>query len=349
MTQTDELPSSVPLRVLESFRAPRATTNPYLVLLLRSMPDDVAVSTFGWRQALLGRYDVLHVHWPEVVVDRRTAPRSALAAALFALVLFRCRLTRTPVVRTVHNLRPHERPRRSTALVSALCDRWTTAWIRLNPQTPLPVGELSTTILLGHYRDWFAARPSPPVPGRLLCFGLIRPYKGVERLLDVISRMPEADVTLRVTGRPSTPQVAQAVRDAAGDDPRVSLVLEHVPDEVLVADAAEAQLVVLPYRELHNSSAALLALSLDRPVLVPRNAVTDALADEVGPWWVQRFEGDLEPDAVRRALEAVSGPAPAPPDLSAREWPRIGRQHADLFRAARAVARGRRVAGPGAP
>jgi beta-1,4-mannosyltransferase len=240
----------------------------------------------------------------------------------------------------VHNLRPHERPRRSTAAIAALCDRWTTAWIRLNPHTPLPAGALSATILLGHYREWFDRLPSSdPLPGRLLCFGLIRPYKGVEGLLEVVKGMPDADVSLRVTGMPSTPQVADTVRAAAGHDHRISLVLEHVPDDVLVSDAGQAELVVLPYRELHNSSAVLLALSLGRPVLVPRNEVTDSLADEVGPWWVQRFEGDLDAAAIRDALAAVSEPAPGPPDLAARDWSLLGRQHAELFRAARATAR----------
>ncbi len=77
-------------------------------------------------------------------------------------------------------------------------------------------------------------------------------------------------------------------------DARIAHHLEHVPDDDLAAEVAHAQLVVLPYREMHNSGAVLLALSLDRPVLVPRNEVTDALAAEVGPWWVQRYDGELD-------------------------------------------------------
>ena len=42
---------------------------------------------------------------------------------------------------------------------------------------------MTTTILHGHYREWYGPSNAPSVPGRLLCFGLLRPYKGVESLL----------------------------------------------------------------------------------------------------------------------------------------------------------------------
>ena len=55
--------------------------------------------------------------------------------------------------------------------------------------------------------------------------------------------------------------------------------------------------------------AALLALSLDRPVLVPANPVNDRLAEEVGPVWVQRYAGALTAEVLTSALAAVrSGP-----------------------------------------
>ena len=48
-----------PIRVLQSFPAPRPTTNPYIVMLARSLAatPGLAVRTFTWRTALAGRYD----------------------------------------------------------------------------------------------------------------------------------------------------------------------------------------------------------------------------------------------------------------------------------------------------
>lgn len=339
-------PGAAPLRVLESFRAPRSTTNPYLSLLLGALPADVEAVTFGWRRALTGRYDVLHVHWPEVVVRRANPVRGAAAALLLGLVLVRCRLTGRAVVRTAHNLRPHEEHGFLARAVLRLCDRWTTWYVRLNDTTPTPAGVPATTILHGHYRDWFAHLPRPDVvPGRLLYFGLVRPYKGVEELLEVFGDVPGQDASLRVVGRPSDPALAEAVRERAARDARVSVRLEHVPDEDLAQEIGAAELVVLPYREMHNSGAALLALSLGRPVLVPDNAVTAALAAEVGDAWVLRFDGALQAGRVARALREARDAAGPGPDLSGRDWPALGRAHADVFAAAVAVAHGRGLPG----
>ena len=348
MTALDKVGHPRPLRVLESFREPRPTTNPYVVLLLRSLTG-VQAHTFSWPVALLGRYDVLHVHWPEVVVDRRNPVRAAGAALLFVLVLLRCRLTRRAVVRTAHNLRPHEHPRWSTALALRLCERWTTWWVRLNPSTPTPPGAPATTILHGDYREWFADAPRrETVPGRLLCFGLIRPYKGVERLLEAFTATGDPDLSLRVVGRPSSATVEQEVRSGAAQDPRVSLLLDHAPDDVLAQEVGEAELVVLPYRQMHNSGAVLLALSLGRPVLVSSGDVTDALAAEVGEEWVLRYDGELGAGDLTAALERLRATPRTEPDLGLRRWADLGAAHVEVFRAAHARAQ-RRSPQPGSP
>lgn len=327
--------------VLQSFAEPGPTTNPHMSLLLRTLRRHVDVRTFDWRTALTGDYDVLHVHWPEVVVTKRTPLRTAAALVGFALVLCRCRLTRRAVVRTLHNLAPHERQPAPTRAVLRLCDRSTTWWVRLNDATPVPAADRATTVPLGDYGDWYAGHPVPPQQqGRLLSFGLVRPYKGVLELVAAFAGTAPEPLDLHVAGRPSTPQFAAEVTAAAAPDPRVTVTLGHLDDATLAAEIAAAQLVVLPYRAMHNSGAVLLALTLGRPALVPRNEVTDALAAEVGEWWVRRFDGDLTSDVLLEHARAVRAGAPAPADLSARSWDALALRHLDVYRAAVRAARG---------
>jgi beta-1,4-mannosyltransferase len=167
--------------VLQSFPRPRPTTNPYLIMLGRALDalPDAHLRTFSRRTALLGRYDVFHVHWPETLVTGRTPLRKLARQAFFVALLLRLRLTRTPLVRTLHNLElPQGISRREVALLR-WAERWTSLWIRINESTELSRDAAFETILHGHYRDWFAARPRRPViPGRLTFFGLIRRYKG---------------------------------------------------------------------------------------------------------------------------------------------------------------------------
>ncbi|GEK21319.1 glycosyltransferase [Cellulomonas xylanilytica] len=315
------------LRVLESFGPPRETTNPHSVLLLDALRTSAHVDTFSWRRAVLGRYDVFHVHWPEVVVAKSTAVRRAAACVLLAVALVGFRLRRTAVVRTAHNVSPHERQDALTRAVLRLTDRWTTWWVRLNDATVTPAGVPATTIPLGDYGDWYGRPSTPPQAGRMLFFGLIRPYKDVPALLEVFRGVPDTAARLVVAGRPSSSEVEADLRAAAAGDDRVELQLGHVADADLAAAIGAAQLVTLPYREMHNSGAVLLALTLGRPVLVPANPVTDALAAEVGPWWLQRYDGDLTPDRLVEALAATSGEPPGPPDLSQRSWAHL----ADLY------------------
>jgi len=193
--------------------------------------------------------------------------------------------------------------------------------------------ETSTLVPLGDYRDWFgSAAPQDRVPGRLLYFGLVRPYKGVPDLLSAFAGVRDERVELHVLGRPSPAALREQVEQAAADDLRVTVRLQHVDDDELARGVQQAQLVVLPYRELHNSSALLLALSLARPVLVPHNSVTAALGDEVGPGWVHTYDGPLTSEVLQTALAATDQPPIAGPDLARRAWPELGRRHAEVYR-----------------
>jgi hypothetical protein len=105
--------------------------------------------------------------------------------------------------------------------------------------------------------------------------------------------------------------------------------------------------MVFPYLEMHNSGAVLAALSLARPVLVPRNAVNEALAEEVGPAWVHMFGGRLTPELLASALAAAASLPPGTlPDLSRRDWATAGTAHREVFCSAVARRRAAKRARP---
>jgi glycosyltransferase involved in cell wall biosynthesis len=326
--------------VQQSFPDPRPTTNPYIVMLrdaLAATPG-LDVRTFSWKRALLGRYDVFHAHWPEILVSGQSRLKALVRQGLTAVLILKLQLTRTPIVRTTHNLHlPEGISRRERALLRWF-DRRTALRIRLNPTTPFPPGTAYETILHGDYRTWFAPYPKRAREhGRLGYVGLIRRYKGVEHLLEVFARVPGDDLRLTVAGKPSTDELAATVRALADADPRVEVQLSFLQDAELADVVTRSELVVLPYRDMHNSGGVLTALSLDRPVLVPGNEATDALAEEVGPAWVQRYD-ELTPEVLQeaavRAREVTGGP-----DLSARSWADAGPQHERAYRRAIALVR----------
>ena len=328
-------------RVLVSNREPRSTTNPYITMLtaaLRRTPG-LEVRTFSYRTALLGRYDVVHLHWPETILGQGGSRRSGrlVRGVLAALFLSRLAVTRVPVVRTMHNLELPADVSRVQRFLLTWFDRLTTHRIVLNERTTC--GGARTLIPHGHYRDWYTGPRSATVPGRFQYVGLVRRYKGVEGLVEAFRAVPDADVSLEVAGAASTPELAATITGLADGDPRVTLRFAFLSDDELVAAVTAAELVVLPYRFMHNSGTVLAALSLDRPVLVPDTPVNADLAAEVGPGWIHTFTGDLTAEDLTRALAAARAPRAPSPDLSAREWDDAGQAHLDVYRAALSRAR----------
>ena len=331
-----------PLRVMESVPRIRPTTNPYIVQLISALRarTDISVQLFSFRRCIFGRYDVLHVHWPEVMLGGHRRLGRVARPLLTALCLLRTRLTRTAIVRTWHNT---ERPSGLSRLDHLLLDefdRQTALVLRLNDTTEVPLDVPVATAPLGHYRDWYAGLPRlQSVPGRVAYVGLIRPQKGVDDLVAAFRGVRAPEATLSVTGRPSTAELEGKIRGLAVDDPRIALKFGFVDEPEFVLTVTQAQLIVLPFRHMHNSSTVLAALSLERPVLVPDNAVNRALADEVGEGWIHTYSGAITAEALDSALQRVGDDARAArPQLDRRGWAEAATIHAEAFRRAAARA-----------
>ncbi len=323
-------------RVLESFSTPKTTTNPYITQLHRALQNHPGINmdTFSYRSALLRRHDVVHVHWPELLMGGHKRVGRVARRALTAATLAKWTVTRTPIVRTLHNLDRPTNIGRVDHLLLNWIDALTTHDIHLNAHTPGRERIERTVIPHGHYRDWFSEfTQEAPAPGRVGYVGLIRRYKGVETLIEAFTELQGDAWSLHVAGNPSTPQLADALRELARGDDRIDFDLRYLSEADFVAAITAAELIVLPYRHMHNSGTALAVLSLSRKVLLPDNEVNRALQGEVGDGWVHVYTGDVTADDLSRAL--ASPTPPDVPDLSGREWRIAGDQHRSVFSSAR--------------
>jgi GT2 family glycosyltransferase len=331
-----------PVRVLQSFASPRPTTNPYITMLDRTLAANVGIDhlCFDWRTALLDRYDVIHWHWPETRITGGGWLKLVAKHVLAALLILRIRVSRIAVVRTMHNLDLPEVPWPTTVLLRII-DRETDYRITLNEFTPVPEGQPSCLIKHGHYRDWYADYERRPRQyGQLATFGAIRRYKSLDVLFAAYEGAFHQDptVTLRFGGQPSSPAIEEWVTSELNRLPGASAKLQFLDDDELVSLVTSSELVVLAYRHMHNSGSVLAALSLDRPVLVPRNEVNEALAAEVGGRWVHLYDEPLDGSRILEALAGARMLTPNDhPNLAEREWEGVGAAHEAAFRAAREV------------
>jgi len=304
-------------------------------MIADSTSPDVTTVPFSWPGALEGKYDVMHVHWPELLL-RGTPVRRLFRRAAFVAVLAANRVRGIPMVWTAHNPTPHERSSRSEARLLGLWDRAVSARVFLsNADMPVERRDRDVVIVHGDYATVFGTLTDDrPDPDQVISFGLLRPYKGLESLIAAVANIDAGSRPRAVlAGHPADPVYARKLEALGSGVAEIELDLRYVPDAELARLVRASMLVVLPYREMHHSGAALLALTLGRPVLVTASETMRELASDVGEDWVLRFEGELTGEVLVDALtRARNIPQGALPDLSRRSAAVIARQHVDLYR-----------------
>ena len=342
------------MRILVFPRDIRRSDNPYGELLYRDMPSlGIEVDCFSLRRAFWGalwrRYDVFHLHWPEYYLNR-PLPKALVGSllVLFSTAWLRRRGTR--ILWTVHNPHSHALSHPSIeswfwrmftgmldgfVSLSDSCAKWVEKDVPRLRQTERAV------IPHGHYRQ---AYPAPirrvrardalgltPQQTVLLFFGAVSPYKNVPHLITTFRDAALPDTRILIAGRADSSHGRQ-VETAADGDQRIKLDLRRIPRDEVQMFFSAADLVVLPFSDIMHSGSAILALSFNKPVLVPARGSLPELQTRVGAAWVRTYEGELTPAILTAAaLWAKNSNRKLRPDLSSFDWPNIVQATVELY------------------
>ena len=245
--------------------------------------------------------DVVHFQWLTwPALDRRLLPRGR------------------PLVITAHDVLPRERIAGSHAAQRRLLAAFDAVVVHSRAGRERLVAEAAVepervhVIPHGAFAH-LADLPPGPLPAELaptqrlvvLYFGLIRPYKGLDTLLEAWRGVEGAE--LWVVGRPRID--VSALR--AGANTR--WVPRFVSDAELAACFRRADLVVLPYREIDQSGVLATALAFARPLLL-----TDVggFAEVAHRGAAELVPADDSP-AMHEAIVGLLGDAPRRARLSA--------------------------------
>jgi len=328
------------------------TGNPYTRLLYEAVEEHgVEVEDFTLQRALRGGYDLWHLHWPDDFLSYRS-PGTALAYVAAELALMaQARVRGTRIIWTIHDLGPHESPhpwleRVFWPLFLSMVDGYVTLSehardaaldrfprLRSVPGAVVPHGHYRPAypppVSRGTARDRWGLSEDAPV---IAFLGRIRPYKNVEGLISAFRGLEGPDARLLVAGNPSSDALADRIRSAAAADDRIQLVLRFLPEDEIPSLIGAADLVALPYEDILHSGSALLALSFDRPVLVPARGAMGELREEVGTNWVYPYDDPLRPADLQSALRAVrTEPRPDRAPLDDRSWGRLAQATVSLY------------------
>jgi glycosyltransferase involved in cell wall biosynthesis len=293
-------------RISESFyrraRGPAGSRRRRVGKALEHGPDMLA-----YRRRAEADADVVHFQWLDMQwVDAYLLPR------------------RRPVVLTAHDLLPREaRPgqaraqRRLYQRVQALIVH--SQYGRRQLVQRLGVPEAKVHVIHHGAFEHLTRLPAVPLTGELaavpqpvvLFFGLLRPYKGVETLLEAWRGVTGAE--LWIVGRPRGVDLAR-LRALAG--PGVRFVPRFVSERELPAFFRRADVVVLPYartERLDFSGVLATALAFGRPTVLSDVGGFSEVA-ELG---AARLVAPDDPDALRAALAGLIADAAAREALAA--------------------------------
>jgi glycosyltransferase involved in cell wall biosynthesis len=114
---------------------------------------------------------------------------------------------------------------------------------------------------------------------KLLFFGQVRPYKGIEKLLEATEGM--SDVEVSIFGKPKDDGYVAKLKSLCANRSNVTFRLEHIPDKDIPLIFAKHHLVALPYsiESSLNSGAAMLALSYGRTIVGTNNGTLTELGN----------------------------------------------------------------------
>ncbi|SDG65231.1 Glycosyltransferase involved in cell wall bisynthesis [Sinosporangium album] len=229
---------------------------------------------------------------------------------------------KAPVLALCHNVLPHERKPYDVPLVKALLRRVDRVLAHSDAQgalarelTPAPVAVAG---LPPHLPVTAAGRPgSEAVRRRLLFFGMVRPYKGLDLLLRALAATPGVRLTVAGEFWGGLDDTTALVRELGLGD-RVELRPGYVAAEDVPALFAEADALVLPYRSATASQNVWLGHEHGVPVIATTvGGLADHVTDGVDGLLVEpgspealagalaRFYAPGEPERLRAGVKAV--------------------------------------------
>ena len=172
----------------------------------------------------------------------------------------------------------------------------------------------------------------------ILSFGLLRPYKGIEHVLEgfgrVVAANPDAELWIVGNPRMDVEPLRRRAREAGG---RVRFVTRFVDEAEIPPIFRRADLVVLPYLDAEHSGVLYTGLAFGKPLLLSAVGGFPEVADAgaarlVPPGDTDALAEALEELVANEAARAELGTAAAEAAAGPYSWDEAARLTMDLYR-----------------
>lgn len=241
-----------------------------------------------YRTALKMKPDYIHMDWLEKYYIRRAAWMTTIFWPLFLLDLFLVKkLTKTKLVWTMHNLKPHNLAHQKIAEKAYKVFGRKCTWIRVfDENTASKASELYglnvnmfKVIPEGSYVDYYNKSTDnnliEPSGDKIhfLYLGHLKRYKGVLESIDDIQRLNLPDWKYTIIGKCSDRSYFEELVQKASSDNRIVIQNEYIEDDQLAKYFAQCDYVYLPFKDIENSGSLILAMGFQKAIIAPNIGV----------------------------------------------------------------------------
>ena len=279
---------------------------------------------FPLQRAFATNCDILHLDWPHDWYGGKNAATRFLKRWMYLRALRQKKklIGKTKLVWTAHNLIAHDSQDKQDehCMIQSLINQCDGIMVmsqashdQLREQYQVPNTTLIKNVYHGHYADCYpnlcdrtAAREKLKLSDDknvIVTVGSVRPYKGLEGLIDTLLKFPISNLKWIIAGRSANKEYGNHVTDLVASANRQGCDIEFhnalIPDNDLQYYFNAADACILPFENILNSGSMLMAMSFGCPVIAP---AVGSIPEIVNRDWGFLYTANA-PDSTHAAIE----------------------------------------------
>ncbi len=285
------------------------------------------------------KYDIFHLHWPDNILGSRFRAIIVMKILLLTVALKIVRCKGSKVIWTSHNIKSHYTvPENLQKLfwnqflkhidgILAPSKNIKKELLKLHPITQkIPIktiyfggwdGVVPNDVDINEARSHIGVAKNEFL---IIWIGMIRRYKGLDKLINSFSQVKGSDMKLLIAGMIFDPGYEEEINHISEKDERIMLKSGFVPNDELQYYYNAANLAVFPFRHVTNSGSVRLALHFNCPVLVPDFPIFNEMNQTFGDHFVKIYpkeNGNLS-EYIESSVEIVKNDKR--PEFDWGEW-----------------------------